>query len=221
MNVTVIAPHPDDEVLGCGGTIYLRACRGDRVTVVFLTSGEHGMKSLPRDEAWRIRESEAAAAAAVLKIEGVTFLRQRDYGLEAEAAGAAVALAPILQREQPDIVYLPHELDGHPDHTISVAIVRAALHDYSGALPALLTYETWSPLSSFDHVEDISSVMAVKLRALRCHASQIGHFRYDRAVRGLNSYRGELAARCRYAEVFNTVDAHMPGRENRAMTPPL
>ena len=45
-------------------------------------------------------------------------------------------------------------------------------------------------------------MMRRKLRAVRCHASQVGHFRYDRAVRGLNRYRGALAARCAYAEVF-------------------
>src|SRR5215210_1792307 len=127
MNVTVIAPHPDDEVLGCGGIIYLRALRGERVTVVCLSSGEHGLKHLPREEAWRIREREAEDAAAVLKVQGVTFLRQRDYGLEAEAAATAAGLAPVLRREEPDIVYLPHQLDGHPDHMVSLAIVRAAL----------------------------------------------------------------------------------------------
>jgi LmbE family N-acetylglucosaminyl deacetylase len=51
-------------------------------------------------------------------------------------------------------------------------------------------------------VEDVSAVMGRKMRAVRCYRSQIGHFRYDRAVRGLNQYRGALAARRRYAEVF-------------------
>jgi hypothetical protein len=51
-------------------------------------------------------------------------------------------------------------------------------------------------------VEDVTDVMARKLRAVRCYASQLGHFGYDRAVRGLNAYRGALAARTRYAEVF-------------------
>jgi LmbE family N-acetylglucosaminyl deacetylase len=70
----------------------------------------------------------------------------------------------------------------------------------------VLAYEVWTPLAEYDQVEDISPVMRRKLRALRCHRSQLGHFRYDRAVRGLNQYRGALAARCRYAEVFRHQD---------------
>ena len=65
-------------------------------------------------------------------------------------------------------------------------------------------YEVWAPLSEFDHVEDISRVMPRKLRALRAHSSQLKEFDYERAVRGLNQFRGALAAKCRYAEVFQT-----------------
>ena len=64
MNIMVIAPHPDDESIGCGGTICLHTAKGDHVSVVFLTSGELGLKHLPPEEAWKIREQEAAKAAA-------------------------------------------------------------------------------------------------------------------------------------------------------------
>jgi len=70
----------------------------------------------------------------------------------------------------------------------------------------LRSYEVWTPLAGYDHVENISAVMPRKMRALRAHRSQLKQFDYARAVTGLNQFRGELAARCRYAEVFQSVD---------------
>jgi LmbE family N-acetylglucosaminyl deacetylase len=67
------------------------------------------------------------------------------------------------------------------------------------------TYEIWTPLSIYSYVEDITSVFKRKLQAVRCYQSQLVDFRYDRAIRGLNAYRGELAARAPFAEVFGEI----------------
>jgi LmbE family N-acetylglucosaminyl deacetylase len=209
MNILVIAPHPDDESIGCGGTICLHTDRGDRVTTVFLTSGEIALKHLPREEAWQIRETEAAAAAEVLGIARLNFLRQPDWFVNEMIEETGAMLHPIIEEEQPEIIYLPHERESIPDHEVSLAIVRSALSriELSSKIN-LMTYEVWTPLSEYDHIEDITSVMSRKMKALWCHRSQIGYFRYDQAVRGLNRYRGELGARCRYAEVFQTASVN-------------
>jgi LmbE family N-acetylglucosaminyl deacetylase len=203
MNVLVVAPHPDDEVIGCGGTVCLHAARGDRVAAVFLTSGELSLKHLPREEAWRVREAEAQAAADVLGLAQVTFLRCPDWGVGDRLEEVTDGLRAALDQREPARVYVPHAGDAHPDHKAALPALRAALAGRPGPPPAVLAYEIWTPLAEYDHVEDISPVMRRKLQALRCHRSQLGHFRYDRAVRGLNLYRGALAARCRYAEVFS------------------
>jgi LmbE family N-acetylglucosaminyl deacetylase len=205
MNVLVMAPHPDDEALGCGGTIAIHAARGDRVGAVFLTSGELGLRHLAREEAWRVREQEAAAAAAILGLRGLTFLHRRDWFLEQEIAEAAAELRPVVEREAPDRIYLPHGREGHGDHRACGPILRAALAGYQGRPPRLFGYEVWTTLEEYDLVEDISAAMKVKLQAVRCYQSQLTAFRYDRAIRGLNQYRGALAARCRYAEVFRSL----------------
>ena len=205
MNVLVIAPHPDDEVIGCGGAICLRVQRGERVTVVFLTSGELGLKRLPKAKAWKIREAEAKRAAKILGAAGLHFLRQPDWMLADHAAVTAKALRPVLEKERPDVIYLPHANDGHPDHQASLPILRAALKDCRRCKPELRAYEVWTPLSSFDFVVDISEVVSWKLRALRAHRSQLGGFNYAQAVMGLNQFRGALAGKCRYAEVFQRV----------------
>jgi LmbE family N-acetylglucosaminyl deacetylase len=203
--VLVIAPHPDDESIGCGGALCLHHQRGDRIHVVFLTSGELGLQHLVPHEAWQVREREAAAAAEVLGVAKLTFLRLPDWFVGAAVEQAGAALRPILEHEVPELIYLPHPSDGHPDHRAALPVVRAALGPQAQETPGLRGYEVWTPLRTCDHWEDITPVMARKLRAVRCHASQTAQIRYDRAVRGLNQYRGIVGARCRYAEVFGAV----------------
>lgn len=205
MNILVIAPHPDDEAIGCGGTICKHARKGDRLVAVFLTSGELGLKQFTREKAWGIREKEARQAAKILGMAEPVFLRGPDWMIGSHAAKVAKTLRPVLRQEKPEIIYLPHEREWHPDHAAALRIVRAALKGSGLTAPALRGYEVWTPLTKFDQVEDITSVMPRKLRALRAHRSQLTEFDYVRAVRGLNEYRGALAAKSRYAEVFQTI----------------
>ena len=206
MNVLVLAPHPDDESIGCGGTICLHMERNDRVSVAFLTSGELGLKHLTPEDACRVREKEAEAAASVLGLVQLHFLRFPDWFLIESVDAAADALGSILAREQPDLIYVPHDGEWHPDHKASLPCLSAALRTAHTYVPTLLTYEVWTPLPEYDQVEDITPHVNTKLRAIRCYRSQLKAFRYDRAARGLGQYRGALAAHCRYAEVFRYVD---------------
>ena len=252
MNILVIAPHPDDEVIGCGGALCGHATKGDRITVVFLTSGELGLKDRPRKQAWKIRESEARAAGRILGVARLEFFRLPDWTVGDHVKRGARLLSPILQAECPEMIYLPHPRDWHPDHQAALPLLRSAWRDFRfsrrGAFqergrrfslspsegeragvrgpllhrgagsqstrklmqslpkPEVRTYEVWTPLTEFDQVEDISSVMPRKLRALRAHRSQLNEFNYERAVRGLNQFRGALAGKCSYAEVFQSVN---------------
>ncbi len=206
MNILVIAPHPDDESIGCGGTICLHTDRGDHVAAVFLTSGEFALSDLPREKAWAIREGEAQESADILGITSVTFLRRPDHYLGDGIEEAATELRPLLERQQPQLIYLPHANDGHSDHRACRPIVQAAL---SGTLippPALLGYEVWTPLSEYDRAENISQTITRKLQAVCAHRSQLKQIRYDRAVSALNEYRGTMTQVGRYAEVFQFAD---------------
>jgi LmbE family N-acetylglucosaminyl deacetylase len=97
-------------------------------------------------------------------------------------------------------IYVPHDGESHPDHRAAAAILRRAL---SGSVLCRF-YEVWTPLPSFDVVEDISGVIEDKLKAIRCHASQVADIPYHQAIAGLNQYRGLMAARSAYAEVFRS-----------------
>jgi N-acetylglucosamine malate deacetylase 1 len=218
MNVLVIAPHPDDEAIGCGGSVVVHTLLGHRVVAVFLTSGELGLPHLEPAEARRVRENEALAAGEILALTDLRFLRQPDWFLDASVMDASDALSPILSAEGPDLIYLPHDREWHPDHRASLSIVTTALGQVGLPLPALRAYEVWSPLTAFDSVQVISEQMERKLRAVRAHRSQLHHFRHDRAVQGLNRFRGEIAARSRYAEVFQEPDGDWLAATRRART---
>src|SRR5437879_4633880 len=74
-NVLVISPHPDDESIGCGGTLRRHVLQGDIVQAVFLTSGERGGHGRSREDTMRIREQEAREAAAILGLAQIEFWR--------------------------------------------------------------------------------------------------------------------------------------------------
>ncbi len=153
-----------------------------------------------------MREHEAEQAAEVLGVAELTFLRRPDWFVGDGVDEAAASLRPCVEREAPELIYLPHPGEWHPDHQASLPVVRSALQGCSIPLPMMLSYEVWTPIAEYDQVEDITGMMASKLRAVRCYQSQLRGFRYDQAVRGLNRYRGALAAKCAYAEVFQYVD---------------
>src|SRR5688572_30216530 len=96
MKVLIIAPHPDDECLGCGGSVALHVGRGDDIAAVFLTSGELGLKKLSRESAWQMRETEARTACAILGIAELSFLRLPDWRIGDDISTATDALRPVL-----------------------------------------------------------------------------------------------------------------------------
>lgn len=213
MNILVIAPHPDDETIGCGGTLRLHANEGAHIEAVWLTSGELGLKNLPAHRARQIREAEAKRAGKILGLAETTFLGYPDWHVAEKSQAIQRDLIPILRRLHPDKIYFPHPGDAHPDHQPVCALVKKAIQRSRIAKPELRAYEVWTPLTQADYVVNISRMMPGKIKALRAHRSQLRAFDYVSAVRGLNRYRGALAGRCLYAEVFQDMSFH--GNQSR------
>ncbi len=204
--VLVISPHPDDETIGCGGTLARHAAEGDVSHVVFLTSGERGGHGLPAEETKPRRESEARLAAEILGIERVDFWRAKDGAVEA-GRPLLERLNKTLKKWRPHIVYVPHVGEMHPDHRAAARLVRRAVYPAGTArkgTPEVRMFEVWTPLQTLDHVVDISPYIERKLAAVRSYASQCAVMCFDEAVRGLNRYRGEMHSwpGGDYAEVF-------------------
>ncbi|MFL5241785.1 MAG: PIG-L deacetylase family protein [Gemmataceae bacterium] len=205
--IMVIAPHPDDEAIGCGGMLCRHGDRGDDVRVVFLTSGEQALPLLPKSDVWRMREEEAKNAARVLNVQNLDFLHWPDGSVESSLDGGLDEFASLMRRHRPSTLYLPHPQDAHADHRAALPLVLQTLKRLSRSdWPRLKAFEIWSPLARADRLEDITGVMARKIRAVRCYTSQLTLVPYDRAIKGLNQYRGIMAAGKRYAEAFEELD---------------
>ena len=202
--VLCFAPHPDDEVLGAGGTLCLHAAAGDPVTVAVAFDGRLGLAS-GADPA--VRKREALAGGAHLGLREYEFL---DYpeGHEptaAELEQAVARLARVLRERSPEVVYAPWPGEEHRDHRV-VARAAALALAWVGFSGTALAYEVWTPLVA-ERVVDVSPVFEKKLAALREHASQLAHTDLVRIAHERASERGQLLPRgARHGEAFARLD---------------
>ena len=141
----VVAPHPDDDVLGCGGTIARKRGLDVDVAVAVLTDGAFANRSLiDRAELTAIRGREEIASLDELGVgpHRVWFLGFRDGALRHEAEAAAGQLVPILEEVRPAEVFVTAADDGHPDHEAAYRIVRQALAS-TGSEAVVVEYPVW------------------------------------------------------------------------------
>ncbi len=129
-SAVVFAPHPDDETLGCGGTILRMRQQGADVRIVFMTDGSASHRHLMPVEALAAqRKTEAMAAAAALGVlpEAVHWLGFPDGELFAHLAVAVPQVRTLLAEAQPEAVFIPHRLDPPADHRATTEIVWSVL----------------------------------------------------------------------------------------------
>ena len=140
----VFAPHPDDEVLGCGGIIALKARAGARVQIVVMTDGRASHKGLIEgNELVRMRRAEAEAAGRELGVAaGYVFLDFEDHRLAEHHASACDRAAECIEQFRPDEIYVPSRRDGISDHVETHRIVRRAVERLGRAV-TLLEYPVW------------------------------------------------------------------------------
>ena len=202
--VLVFAPHPDDETLGCGGTMALLRQNHCTVRVVVVTDGS-GAGTLPAT-AVSIRREETRAAMEVLGVDDIVFLDEPDGSFRNHPRFMREVTA-LLEKFEPDWIFLPSLLDYHRDH---VAIGDALLQCWQcwrGSARAFF-YEIWSPLPA-THVVDIGAVEDLKRAAISCYALPLEHCDYLSASMGLAAYRGLYLSgngRRALAEAFTEAD---------------
>jgi LmbE family N-acetylglucosaminyl deacetylase len=209
--VVVFAPHPDDEVLGCGLTCHRHHLAGDTVHVVIAYDGalgNRGSEAQARAAFVARREDEARAACALLGFQPPIFLRAPE-GHEpgpAEFEAAVAGLEGLLRRLRPATVYAPWEGEHQLDHHVLARAVRAARARLDAPRPILWQYEIWSALVP-THVVDVGDLWHLKEEALGLHRSQLEHTDLLHHIGGLNAHRAlYVAGGARRAEAFARVD---------------
>ena len=188
--VMVFAPHPDDAEFGIAGTVARLTQEGRDVIYVVCTNGDKGTNDphIKLEELAIIREQEQLAAAKVLGVREVIFLRHPDQSLE-DTPEFRKELARLIRKYQPETVAttdLYRRYISHRDHRVTSRVVLDAVFPYARdlyAYPDLLREGLqphkvrevllWGPEEP-NFRSNITDTFDIKVAALRCHKSQVG-----------------------------------------------
>lgn len=186
----VVTPHPDDAEFGVAGTVHKLTREGKKVVYVVCTNGDKGTsdRNMKPEDLMKTREKEQRAAARVLGVSKVEFMRYPDQGLE-DTPEFRKALVRLIRKYRPEVVVTANpyiKYMWHRDHRITGQAVLDAVFPYTRdhlSYPDLLKEGLephkvrevwlWGPEDA-NHYSDITDTFDKKLEALGCHKSQVG-----------------------------------------------
>jgi LmbE family N-acetylglucosaminyl deacetylase len=202
----VIAPHPDDELLGCGGTLLRRSAEGGTVGWLLMTT-------ITEEGGWSRSRIEQRATEIEQVREGLGIASRHLYQLGLPAAeldrqpmdALVSGLSEVFRDFEPEEVLLPHSGDAHSDHRVTFEAASACTKWFRyPSVRRVLTYETLSETDAGlnpSHVfqptvfVDISSYLERKIELLRTYASEMGDFPFPRSGRALRAQAEVYGAR--------------------------
>ena len=217
-NILIIAPHPDDEVLGCGGIIRKYSSDGFNVFVLIITRGTP--KWYTEEKIINVR-SEAKLAHSLLGVKETFFLDFHAPELDITSqAEISLAISNVIKELNIHDIYIPHRGDIHSDHRIVFnAGLVAARPVANNTIKAIYSYETlseteWAAPFGDDafipnHFVNISESFQKKLKAMACFKSQVKPFPNPRSletIEALAKFRGSTVG-------FDRAEAFMIIRE--------
>jgi LmbE family N-acetylglucosaminyl deacetylase len=191
--VTIVAPHPDDETLGCGGAISLLCRKGYDVRVLVISDGtlsHPNSRKYPAPALQSIRARETQRALEILGVHrsAITFLGLKDGSVPTLTATnfqtAKLRCQNYLRLAAPDTIFLPWRFDPHPDHRATWQLIQAAILSL-GIAPQTIEYPIWDwdrqqqqKVPDLDKIAgwrlDIGAALDRKLNAISAYRSQLG-----------------------------------------------
>lgn len=179
MRVLVIAPHPDDEVIGCGGTIKKHTNNGDEVYLCIVTKAYTPDWS---EEFIENRKKEISLANQVLGIKETFFLDLPTVKLDIIGQKKINDLiSENIKRVKPEILYLPFANDSIKDHQL---VFEAGLFA-SREVKKVLSYSYQSPLFVPNLYIDIFDTLEDKLKAMSCYKSELKDYPHPRSLEAI------------------------------------
>ncbi len=199
VRILIVAPHPDDEAIGCVGTVLAHVAARDRVWVAVATDGRRSRTGRDPQTVAAARRAEAQAAAQLMQVERLEW-----FGLAEgnwSVAELASRLRSLLDEFAPDVVYAPSLIDFHPEHLKVAHALALALDAPAARRPSDLTIRIYSvsvPLTPrlVNLIADVSSVMPRCRAVLAAYASQVASieccYRHRRYGALLHRMSGEI-----------------------------
>ena len=201
----IVAPHPDDEIIGCGGFMAKYAQNCD---VFCLNSSGLAYKNITAEERADMRIKEFHHVMDTLKIKNRWIFKI--FGVPPftkQIKDLMQTYLSFLHLKQYDYIFLPHSDDGHKEHRFITNNIFKKMLRKQGCKKDLkiVFYEVWRPLFKPNYYLDISDVTKQKAKLISLYKSQLVGIDYVNKTLGLNCYRGGFANNIDYAEAYRIV----------------
>lgn len=201
-SMLILAPHQDDEAIGCGGALVLQLRSGNAAAIVLLQDGgdEHEELGMSRQAMTELRNEESRRAAAAAGVDPPVFL---GYPRLAESVPqAARQVLGIIRERRVDAIFVPFVLDLHPDHRSANYLLAEALKGIDWNV-RVFGYEVWG-MCIPNVLVVIDEAIEEKMRMLSCFTCANKAVDYVHSTKGLNMYHSRMlgAGECRFAERF-------------------
>ena len=199
--ILIIVAHPDDEVLGCGGTIAKHSDLGDLVNVIFLADGVNSRSDAGLIEL-EIRKTNAKAACKILGVNHISFGQFPDNKLDTLPLIEIVKyIETALTEFNPDIIYTHSALDLNIDHQIvNRAVITATRPQGNSSIKTILSFEILSSTEWFfselmpafkpNWFEDISKTLDRKIEAIEVYRGELRDWPHPRSIQGIRHLAG-------------------------------
>tara|TARA_Y100000741_G_scaffold362589_1_gene348662 strand:- start:1554 stop:2192 length:639 start_codon:yes stop_codon:yes gene_type:complete len=208
MNILVLAPHPDDEVLGMGGTIK-KLSKKNKISLVVMTDGASAQYKDPK--MINVRKQSCKKSSKILGISNIEFLKFKDMMLDSiTQLEINKEIERMIEKYKPEIVFTSPKNDLNMDHQVTFNSTLVATRPNSSGVKQVFSYElpgfVKEPFLA-NYFEDITKEFTHKIRAFKNYKSEIRKFPHARSIEGIENlaiYRG-IQSGLKKAEAFQLI----------------